>query len=870
MPADTQRCAPQPAPPRGNGPLIGREAEQQTIAGTLNRAHGGHSGALVLRGEPGIGKTALLGYATEQARGMQVLRCAGIEAERELPYAAIHQLVRGHLDLIDLLPRPQAHALRAALGLTLADPPDRFLISLGVLGLLEAIAREAGPTLCSVDDAHWLDRSSAQALAFGARRLSPAPIALLIATRDDTTERFESTSTPALDLRGLDDEHAAALLRSRLDRAPAPRVLATLLSTARGNPMALLELFSALSDAQLDGVEPILGPPLVGGAVREAFGARVGRLPEQTRLVLLLAAADESGDISAIERAGERMGVALADLEPAEQDGLLRVNGTITFCHPLLRSVVYSLATRSQRRAAHEALAAVLDDRLRGAWHRAVIAEGANEGIAQQLARGAAQAAARGAHAAASAAFERAAELSDDSARRGRRLRRAAQAALDAGRLDAALALVECARPLLSDATDATQLGVIRALEQSRRGSPSEAYALLQQAGSASADVAPEDIAVWSPFVALQSGHPLDASTEPGSAADPFAAGARALLAGDVTQARENAERAVAEARAGGSVARLAAALSLLAAAEISARRVKEAATTVAEALSLVRPLGFDNDEAVLLGLRARIAAFEGREEDCRQDAAAAIRRGVANGIAWATTIARLALAELELGLGNPRAAIEQLDQVHLGARPAMVATASSDYVDAALRLGEPDLAAAGLEQFASAIDGSLVQDTVARCEGQLAADGVVAERHFIEALDHDHAPPFERARTQLAYGERLRRDRRKIEARTQLRSALAAFEGLGAGLWAERARGELRATGETARRRDASTVDDLTPQELRIAALVADGASNRDVAAQLYVSTKTIEYHLAKVFRKCGVASRVELARMPLQLARA
>jgi DNA-binding CsgD family transcriptional regulator len=812
MSMQTEQCA----APRGSGGMVGREAEQRTLDALARDARDGRGAALVVRGESGIGKTTLLRDAAERAARMKVLRCDGIEHERDLPFAAIHQLVRPHADLIDLLPGPQAAAMSAALGLTYGDAPDRFLVSLGLLGVLDAIGDEHGPVLCCVDDAQWLDQPSAEALVFAARRLYGEPIALVMATR----ERLDVPGVPDLELGGLDDEHARALLAAHLDRAPAPAVTATLLRTARGNPLALKELSSALNDGQLDGVEPILGPPRVGGDVEAAFGARVADLPEPTRLVLLLAAADDRGDVVAIGRAATRLDLDLADLDPAERAGIVRVGATVDFRHPLLRSVVYGGATHVQRRTAHETLAAVIDDRMRAAWHRALVAEGADEGIATDLAGGAAEATSAGEHAAAAAALERAAELSDDPARRGERLCRAAQASLDAGRLDGALALVDRARPRVIDPAQAARLTTIEAVERSRRGSIAEAQALLQEAGSPRS---------WSELVALQrdGGSPADLD---------------------------------ARASEGAGLPTKVAALTVRADAQVAARRVKEAAATIAEALAVARRHGFDNDETALLALRARVAAFEGRETDCRHDAEAALQRGIVNGLGWATGNARLALAELELGLGDAREAIDQLDQLPPG---QLRATAIADCVDAAVRLGEPARARAALERFDSSGDGLL-----ARCEAQLTANAAAAERLFLEAIAHQprDAMPFERARTELAYGERLRRDRRKVDARVQLRAALDTFTGLGATLWADRASGELRATGETARRRDVSTIDDLTPQELRIAELVATGASNRDVASQLFVSPKTVEYHLRKVFQKCGVASRVELARMPLQ----
>jgi len=901
--------------------LVGREAERRTLDALLQSARDERSSALVVRGEPGIGKTALLGYAAQSASDMKVLRCVGIEAEHELPFAGMHQLVRPCLGLLDQLPAPQAAALRGALGLSFDGVQDRFLVSAGLLSLL-AEACEERPVLCCVDDAQWLDRPSAEALVFAARRFDAEPIAVLMAAREGDVRRFEAPGIPELELGGLDDLEAEALLKAQLESTVAAEVVDTLLRSAQGNPLALMELPAALSEAQLRGSEPILGPPPVRRAVEAAFGARVARLPEATRRLMLLAAADEAGDLSALDRAAKHLGLALADLEAAEHDGLVRIDGTVVFRHPLVRSVVYRTATHSERRAAHEALASAIEDPISGAWHRALVAERADEAVASELEAAAGQATARGAHATASAAFERAAELSEDEALRGHRLACAAQAALDAGRLDSAMALVGRARPLVRTPVDVAQLSLIGAADAARRGSPFDAHRLLREAGEAIADLAPDEameLILWSVFVGLQGGFPERAlagadrvveaiTTQTNLARFGQAAidGAFALLTGDMAlarerfgdalavgdvvssgrskalpafvwmfvgdfpRAREASLHATAALRSEGSVTPLVGTLPLLAGAEIAARMVREAAATLAEGLQLALPVGYENDETGLIGVRARIAAFQGREEECRLAAADATRRGVANGVGWATMNARLALAELELGLGNTREAIEHFDQLDQTLFPPIAMMATPDYVDAALRIGDPQRAEGAVERFVAwgvVNEGPFVQGLVARCLALIAGDADEAERQFGRALalQSGDLPPYERARTQLAYGERLRRDRRKIEARTQLRSALDTFEGLGAVLWAERARGELLATGETARRRDASTIDELTPQELRIAMLVADGASNRDVAAQLFVSPKTVEYHLRKVFLKCGVTSRIELARLPL-----
>jgi DNA-binding CsgD family transcriptional regulator len=901
--------------------LIGRESERSVLEALLQSARGERSAALVLRGEPGIGKTALLEYAADSARDMTVLRCVGIEAEHELPFASMHQLVRPCLELVDRLPAPQAAALRGALGLSFDAVQDRFLVSAGLLSLL-AEACDERPVLCCVDDAQWLDPPSAEALVFAARRFQAEPIALLIAARSGDARDFDAPGLDELEIVGLDEQHAQALLSARLDRPAAPDVALRLLNTAHGNPLALLELPSALSAAQLDGVEPIVGPPPVRGAVEAAFGSRVAALPDAARRVLLLAAADDVGDLAAVQSAAEALGLALADLDEAEREGLVRIDGAVTFRHPLVRSAVYRAATRSERREAHEALAAAVSDPVSGVWHRAVVADRPDEELAGELEGAAAQAVARTAHATAAVTFERAADLSEENAARGRRLRGAAQAAMDAGRLDGALALVERSRALVADPLEVAQLDLIHATEAGRRGAPADGSRMMREAAEAIAQDAPElatEMALWSVFTGLQSGwdhqrylagervlagieldtplgrfaraltEALNATFQGESerAGDRFAAaleesgeltGLRTMampvfvlaITGDWPTARIASERMIATLRTMGIVTALAGALPLLSYCEMAMRRLRSAQASVAEGLELSRQLAYENDETGFLGVQARILALQGDEQGCRDVAQETLRRSVANGIGWATKNARVALAELELGLGHPREAIAHFEQLDPTPVPPLVAMATPDLVDAALRAGEPDRAAAAAQRFAAWAPASrapFVHAMVARCQAILAEDADEADALFARALElnGDDGPPYERARTQLAYGERLRRDRRKTEARAQLRAALEVFDGLGTAPWAERARGELNATGESARKRDASTIDDLTPQELRIAQLVAAGASNRDAAAQLFVSPKTVEYHLRKVFLKLGLSSRIELARVQL-----
>jgi len=894
--------------------LLGRDAEQRVVDELLQSARTGSSAVLVLRGEPGIGKTALLEYAQSRAAGMTLLRSVGIEAEHELPFAGLHQLLRPCLGLLDRLPAPQAAALRGAFGLSFDPVENPFLVSLGLLSLL-AEKSEEGPVLCLIDDAHWLDRSSQAALAFAARRLEAEPIAVLVTAR--TQEPNE------LELVGLDDAAAGALQRSKLEHPAAEEVVRLLLRAANGNPLALLELPAGLTLRQLGGAEPIVGPPPARGAVEEAFRARVAALPAAVRTALLLAAAEQSGDLQTLERALERSGVPPAALAAAQDAGLVRVNGGLEFRHPLVRSAVYGSASPSERRTAHETLAAVLEDPVSSAWHVALMSDRADEAIAAQLDAAGAQAVARGAHATAAAAFERASELSEDPSQKGHRLLWAAQTSLAAGSSHAALALVDRAQPLVRDQVSASELDVVRAAVSMREGSPGQTFSLARSAALTLAEREPEravemvSLMIWAAasggwaasgvpdahdtLAQILGGGPrrgfmqamLDGAMallhgEVAAAGDLFAdaltqadgqpsdvivtqlAGLIGQWTADFVPARDRFARVVAQRRAEGSLTELAGSLPLLAIGEMCTGHVQAANEATAEGIELLHQLGYEQDEISYLALQAWHASLIGDELECRGRAESAMQRGLATGVGWATGEAHLALGLLELGLGNAREAIEHLEQMDPGPFPPTTALATPEFIDAALRLGEPERARLALERFeawAAVSRTPLVAGMLARCRAIMSDDAEQADLLFRDALRHHdlRMNPYERARTQLAYGERLRRDRRRVEARVQLRSALSAFEGLATGLWAERARDELRATGETARKRDASTVDTLTPQELRVARLVAGGASNKNVAAQLFLSRRTVEYHLSKVFVKLGVNSRLELTQVPL-----
>jgi DNA-binding CsgD family transcriptional regulator len=904
--------------------IVGRRVERERIASLLADAREGRSGVLVVRGEAGIGKTALLAVAEAESGEMDVLRSTGVQSEAEIPFAALHQLVRPYLALVDSLPKPQAAALRGAFGMTFDRSDDAFLTALALLSLLaEAATRR--PLLCLIDDAQWLDRSSADALLFAARRLHAEPIAMLIAAREGDQSRFEAPGFSEVTLQGLSDGEAREVLASRVADTVGGAEVESLIQAALGNPLALLEL--PIMRAHVGGRAAGEAVPSESvSSLQESFRARVEQLPAQTRRVLLLTAADDVGDVACLRRAAAHMGSDLDLLEQAASEGLIRINGVVTFRHPLIRSTVYRSASPQERRAAHAALAAVLDeDPGRRAWHRAEAAEAEDDAVALELEVAADEALARGAHAAAAAAFERAAELSELAPERGRRLVRAARASLDSGRRELALALADRGGPLVADPHDQAEIEVVRAAVEFHRGIPDDAHRTLMDGAIAIADSDPR-VATSMILAAIEvsafGGWPerafvgarktvrrfestaspeeeflrvllggLDALadgdssmaaerlTEAVGRGEQFeqpqllrVAAAACVYLGDPVRARKLYQEALAAARSSGSFHELPISLFFCAHTDAVQQRVIEAAANATEGIAIARELGQENLETVFLALLARVAAFQGREVECRSFAAEAIPRALAHNLGTASASARLALAELDLGLGNLASALEQFQM--LSSDTAQIAVAirtTPDFVETAVRSGQPQVAAQALERFApwaAQAPGPSARGVLARCRGLAAAEGVDAEPFFRESVEllAEGAPPFERARSHLVYGEFLRRAKRRLESRIQLRAALDTFQGMGAALWEQRTRDELHATGETARKRDPSTVDQLTPQERRVAQLAAEGGSNRDIAAQLFLSPKTVEYHLHKVFLKLDVHSRVELARVPLE----
>ena len=797
---------------------------------------------------------------------------------------------------------------------------------MAVLSLLGEAAEER-PLLCLVDEAQWLDRSSAEALAFAARRLEAEGVVCLFAARDGDPRDFPAPGLPELRLQGLDPEAAAALLAGTGLDLPA-EVVERLVERTGGNPLALLELPGSLAPDQLAGrvaLEDVL--PLTTRLER-TFGERVRSLPEEARTLLLVAAAETTGDPAVVLRAGARLGVGAAALDQAESAGLVRTgDGRLVFRHPLVRSAAYRTATLSARQAAHRALAEVLggeDAADQRAWHLATATIGPDEAAAAGLEDSAERARRRGGHAAAAAALERAAELSGDDRERGRRLAAAATAAWLAGQADRAAALVDRAEPLATELRTQATVAHLRGSIEASRGNALDAAAMLVAGSELAATVDPSQalqMLVEASEIASYAGD-VTPTAELGrrAAALPVAdkageflsdllqgmgrvaegdgaAGAPLLrraiaLAGSLEQPRlllwagvaaffvgENAAgdalyaRAVARARRDGAVGLLPRALEYQAPVELAAGRLGAAVASATEGLRLARDTGDDTSACRHLATLAHVAAIQGDEDACQAHAAEALDRAAARGLGLPATLAGYALGLLDLGLGRPAEALARLQRL-LAAGPGagspfFAVYTVPDLVEAAVRSGQPEAAAAPLaafEQLATMAGAPEPLAQLARCRGLLGPDERAATQ-FEEALAlHDgQGRPFDLARTELAYGEALRRARRRAEARTHLRAAADTFGRLGAAPWAERAGNELRATGERARRRDPSTLGQLTPQELQIVRLVGEGATNREIGAQLFLSRRTIDYHLRNVFVKLGVSSRAELIRLQL-----
>jgi DNA-binding CsgD family transcriptional regulator len=897
--------------------IYGRDAERAHLADVVEAARVGMSTALVVSGEAGAGTTTLLDDLAKRADGMRTLRALGVESGSELPFAGLRELLGPLLGEVAVLAPQRRQALGSALGLVEAvSVPDRFLIAAAVLDLL-ADAAEHEPLLAIVDDAQWLDGASQDALLFVARRLAGEGVALVFGARDGEVRSFDAPGVVRLELTGLGKAAALDLIAHWSKAAPSVTVAARLVAATGGNPLALTELAATLDPAVLAGTAPLPDPLPVAQGVEAAFLDRILRLPERTRSLLLLAALEPAADLALLSRTGEAVGAGVDDLEPAERAGLVRLKSMrVVFGHPLVRSAVEGGATFAQRRRAHLALAAALPpaDAERRAWHHAAAAIEPDEQIAADLELLAARARERAGNAAAQAALTRAAELTPETGTRGRRLVAAADAAWQAGRAADALALIDRAWGLVDDPRERARAARLRGLITLRTGSLAEGHRLLMEAARDTAEVDPrtaymligeaakaggfsgnpawltaagdlarsfpeprdDDSAIIRRAVIgigkIMAGDPAGAVAE---IREVLAAAQRiddpelmeygitaAVLMGDEALSASLLTRAEHLARERTMIGILPLFLALRSVADYDAGRLAAAAAAADEGARLARESGQTTILAANLAHAARAAAVRG---DATRFATAASEAGAlatAHGLGQMESIAAHATALHEIGMGRYEAATDALARI---THPALAASRASDACEVAIHLdrrADALLALAQLEQLAAAMPLPWVEGLVERARGLTA--GTASDRHFERAIAlHGDRRPFERARSELAHGESMRGARRRMDARAPLRRALATFERIGAEPWSARADRELRATGESARRRDPSTIDKLTPQELTICRFVAEGLSNREIGARLFLSARTIDYHLRKVLPKLGMGSRTELMRL-------
>jgi DNA-binding CsgD family transcriptional regulator len=899
--------------------LLGRQREREVLGRLLGAARGGDGGVLVVHGEPGVGKTALLDWTVEEGRQFRVLRTVGVEGEMELPFSALQQLCSPALDRSERLPEPQRDALSVAFGLSAGQAPNPFLVGLAALGLLSE-ASEERPLLCVVDDAQWLDRASARALAFVARRLLAEKIALVFAAREPGDEL---AGLPELRVESLGHRDARTLLESVLPARLDEHVLDRIVRETHGNPLALLELPRGLTPIQLAGGFGL--PPAVplSESIVESFTRRLAKLPGDARRLLLIAAADPMGDPAVVWRAARQLGIPESVAETVEAEDLLEFGVRVVFRHPLVRSAIYRAAGLKERRAVHRALAQATDPEIdpdRRAWHRAQAASMPDEDVADELERSAGRAQARGGLAAVAAFLERAAALTPEPAHRAQRLLAAACAKRDAGAPEAALELLAGIEAGLLDELGRARVEVLRgqiALEQrlggeagrlflsaARRLEPldpelaRETY-LEALAGAMSSDV---EVIGGAPAVAKAArAAPTGAApprtvdvlldafairlTEGYAAAAPtLAQSLELLLAMDVanedvgrrlslSSSRNGnivalemwddealhrlAARQVQVARDAGALVHLQFALSFLARSHMLAGDLTAATLTIDETRSIAEATG----NPAPVNAPMILAAWRGHEPQASELIAATSEEAAARR--WTSN--NYARSVLYNGLGRHDAARDaaweafQRDPVGYGSLlVGELAEAASRTADRALLESALDW----LSERTRVMSSEWAMGIEARVRA-LLSEGEIAESLYRESITHlaRTRVRLELARTHLLYGEWLRRQRRRLDAREHLRTALDMFTSMGTEAFAARAERELLATGERARKRTVDTLDQLTPQEEQVARLAAKGATNREIAAQLFITQSTVEYHLRKAFRKLDVKSRTQLA---------
>ena len=901
--------------------LLGRQAERAVLDRLLETARGGRGAVLVVHGDPGVGKTALLEYTVEASEEFRVVRTAGVQGEMELDHAALQQLCSPIVELIDHLPDPQRDALGVAFGLSDGQAPNPFLVGLAVLGLLSEAA-ERQPLLCVVDDAQWLDGASARVLAFVARRLLAERVALAFAAREVGRGM---AGFPQLRVGPLGRRDSRALLESALAARLDESVLERFIAETGGNPLALLELPRGLTPGQLAGGFGLPAARPLATEIEQSFTRRLARLPRDSRRLLLLAAAEPVGDPALLWRAAQQLGIPETAVQAAESEGLLTLDGAVTFRHPLVRSAVYGAAEPNERREAHRALADATDpliDPDRRAWHRAQAASVPDEEVATELERSAARAQARGGFAAAAAFLARAAALTPAPVRRAQRALVAAETKFRAGALDDALGLLASTEIGVLDELDRARVELLRAQVAFVSTHGSEAPAMLLEAARRLTPLSPTlaretylealSAALFAGRLAAPGASALDVAVAAKAAPKPlihsgpellldglatfFSDGyeaavpilRRALKAFDISglpvseqlrwkwlatvssvsmwdDARWEAisDRHVQIARETGALAELPLALSQRVYVHIFAGELTAAASLVDEIRAATDATGSTLAPYGAVGL----AALRGREsetisliDESRVDVT---RRGEGIGL----SVLDWAQAVLYNGLGRYDearvAALRVFEYVHDLGGP--VNWGLAELIEAAVRAGTPDLAAdarSRLAQMAGASGTNWALGLAARSEA-LFLDDQPAEELYVEAVERlgRSRIAVDLARAHLLYGEWLRRRRRRIDARAQLRTAHDLFSDFGMEAFSERARIELEATGEHARRRTVDSLGQLTPQEAQISRLVAHGHTNREIAAQLFISPSTVEYHLRKAFRKLGVKSRTQLA---------
>ena len=906
----------------GSTTLRGRRRECKVLDDLLEGMRAGHSRALVFQGAAGLGKSALLEYSIRRATGFRIARAAGVEAEMELAFAGLQQLCAPMLDRLERLPAPQRDALGTAFGLVAGTAPDRFLIGLAALTLISEAADEQ-PLLCVIDDVQWLDAASAQALAFVARRLGEESVGMLFAVREPS-EGLKGLEQ--LVVGGLGDDDARELLDSAITGPLDPQVRDRIISEAHGNPLALLELPRALSPPELAGGFGLPDTLLAPNSIEQSFQRRLEALPKESQLFLLVAAAEPVGDPSLVWRAARAIGLRAGAADPAEAAGLLETGGLMRFRHPLVRSTVYRLAAAGDRQKVHAALAEATDPKAdpdRRAWHRANATAAPDEAIAAELERSADRAQLRGGLAAAAAFLERAVGLTLDPARRAQRALAAARAKHLAGAPDAALALLATAQEGPLDDVGRARVDLLRAqlafaasrgrdpllllMRAAKRLEPLDAararetyldaLTAAQFAGrlarnggvrevAEAARTAPEAPTLQYAVDALLNGlatrfaggyaksvpmlmRALRADPGSGMSSEQelrwmWLAGHAAVDLWDDETWELLATRHLQLARETGAITALPLALSIRIAAHTFAGELPAAAALTEEVEAAVEATGTELAPYGALLL----AAWRGREAQVSRLSTAIVKEVEPRGEGLGLTITYWARAVLYNGLGRYEDALPVAQQA--SEHPEDLGFSNWGLIEvilAASRSGETELAADALERLtkmthASGTDWALGIEARSRA---LLSEGERAERLYLEAIERLARTRIrvELARTHLQYGQWLRRERRRLDAREQLRTAQGMFADMGIEAYASQADRELLATGERARKRSVETREELTAQELLVARLARDGLSNPEIGARLFISPRTAEYHLHKVFAKLDIGSRTQLKRV-------